>query len=185
MTLIRRLFIARGHGQCQGRLKDIHSRQNLRAIAVSHDSQSLAVSSSSSSIQIWDIDSQRIRRVFGRHSESVSALCFSPDDKRLISGCGASSSWKPVHREIKLWDIQKNDGAQIHSVGFQFEIQAAVLSPTEPVLAIAGRESHRTPVVVRLWDPIKRQKIGDIEGSGESQITCVQSRRDSACGRLF
>ncbi|KAF4616604.1 hypothetical protein D9613_008517 [Agrocybe pediades] len=90
---------------------DIHSRSNLAesfqlineetgehlgTTAISPDTTMIAIGYLNSTIYIWDIHTRSI--IHGPlvgHSRSVSALAFSQDGKKLISG-----SW-----DIQIWDV--------------------------------------------------------------------------------
>jgi U3 small nucleolar RNA-associated protein 21 len=64
------------------------------------DSNFLAIvcrtSINTSSIRVYDISALRLMRVFVQQSD-VSALCFSPDGRRLLSACSS--------RHLRVWDL--------------------------------------------------------------------------------
>jgi WD40 repeat protein len=84
------------------------------------------------------------------HSNQVNSVAFSPDGKRLASGC-----WDGT---VKLWDAAT--GQEIHTFrGHGHYVTSVAFSPDAKRLASAGHD--RT---VRLWDTATGQEVLTLKG---------------------
>ncbi|MFB2975182.1 WD40 repeat domain-containing protein [Microseira sp. BLCC-F43] len=93
----------------------------IRAIALSHDSKTLATGGDDRCIKIWDITSGKLilnispLLMWGTHKESIIRLAFSPDGKTLISN--------DISRTIKLWNWQnRSEPHTLNMVGYSLAI---------------------------------------------------------------
>src|SRR5581483_1378533 len=78
-------------------------------VAFSHDGKWLAGASGNQLIRIWDVATGAAVFKLKGHSNRITALAFSPDDRKL-----ASAGWRESEGgEIKLWDIRS--GAELFS----------------------------------------------------------------------
>ena len=117
-----------------------HSNSAVQAVKFSPvDNSLIASASNSSTIKLWDLQSNTATTLRG-HRRKVHSVAFSPDGQRLVSG---SDDWT-----VRLWDVQSqqhiftlehiNDRARS-------PITAAVFSYDGQLLATAGQH-------VKLWD---------------------------------
>src|SRR5262249_53578362 len=65
-------------------------------------------------IRLWDVQTKRVKQTLTGHTDSVTALAFSRDGRRLVSGArgpvktefhGATPIRSTVVSEMKLWDL--------------------------------------------------------------------------------
>jgi WD40 repeat protein len=84
------------------------------------------------------------------HTEVVTTVAFSPDDRLLASGS--------TDRTVKLWDV--TTGKMVGSLaGHTASVTAVAFSPDGKLLASAGADG-----VVQLWDTISGQELRSLEG---------------------
>jgi len=74
------------------------------------------------------------------HTHSITALCFSPDGKKVLSG---SSDYS-----IKLWDITTGECLNVYYRGFPNSINAVCFSPDGKMALIGGGNIFD----MELWD---------------------------------
>jgi WD40 repeat protein len=82
----------------------------ITGFAVSNNGKYIATSSVDFTIKIWDYRTRKELRVLKGHEGSVNTVCFSPDDKLLLSGGNDAT--------VKLWEL--NTGQCISSLDTMF-----------------------------------------------------------------
>jgi WD40 repeat protein len=111
----------------------------IYALAFSHNSRYLATGSKDGTTRIWDLDSgeekHRLRSSCGRE------VCFSPDDKWLLSACSA----------MTVWDYQNQNSEEIWIYG---DISNIIFSPHGKHAA-----SSNADYTVRVWNLDNNQEI--------------------------
>jgi RNA polymerase sigma factor (sigma-70 family) len=91
-------------------------------------------------IQLWDLPTRRVRRVLAGHTDSITALAFSPDGRLLASGS--------QDRLIRVWDLTTEDARNKILGGHDKGVTALAFVPTgDKILASAGIDG-----TVKLWD---------------------------------
>jgi WD40 repeat protein/tetratricopeptide (TPR) repeat protein len=86
----------------------------------------------------------------GTHPGAVKSVAFSPDGKRLASGC--------VDHKIRVWDAAT--GALLHALAVQEgEIHSVTFSSNGEWLASGGEDS-----MIRLWDATTGALLRTLEG---------------------
>ncbi|MGK7886509.1 MAG: WD40 repeat domain-containing protein, partial [Crocosphaera sp.] len=88
-------------------------------------------------VRFWDLRDKTVISEFSPHSQTISGLVITADQKRLIT---ASHD-----RTIKVWDLATGDLLDTWT-GHRGPIQGIALSPNGQVLASAGHDG------VRLWN---------------------------------
>jgi WD40 repeat protein len=116
------------------------SNQALRCIAFSPARRELAVGASDHSIYLLDADTLEIRTVIeSAHQQSVFTLCYTPDQKNLLSG-GRDAM-------LRVWALDDS----IHCISEQpahlFTLNHIAFSPDQGLFATASRD--RT---IKIWD---------------------------------
>ncbi len=113
--------------------------------AFSPDGKTLALGEGSGSgvIRLWDTATQTTRLYLRGHSNSVTALAFTPDSKTLVSASADHTA--------RVWDV--GTGAQVNNLrGHANSVHGLALSPDGQRLATAGFDE-----VVIVWDPFQDQ----------------------------
>ena len=70
----------------------------MESVAFGPDGRYLASAGMDSRVKLWDVQTQRLLRVFEGHADWVLSIRFSPDGKYLISGSDDQS--------VKLWEVE-------------------------------------------------------------------------------
>jgi WD40 repeat protein/transcriptional regulator with XRE-family HTH domain len=107
------------------------------SVATSKNGQSWAAGSRRGEVRVWREAGQTLHLLWQAHTDTVSALAFSPDERRLASG-----SWDGT---ITLWELER--GAPLWTVWQPTSVSLA-FAPDGRTLASSGNDA-----TVRLWDP--------------------------------
>jgi RNA polymerase sigma factor (sigma-70 family) len=115
-------------------------------------------------LRLWDTSTGKELAKLGRYAEGVMGLCFSPDGKRLYSGCEMS---------VRVWDV-KTKKEILFGAGHHGWVGALAYSPDGRTLASAGSDT-----TVRLWDAAARTERRTLKGC-EAPIDSLAYRPDGA-----
>lgn len=87
-------------GACLATLKgsDYNSERAV-SLAFSPNGEKIASGFSDKSVQVWDIESGELVNTLKGHNGGVGFVFFSPDGRRIISGC-------PEDRTLRVWDAE-------------------------------------------------------------------------------
>lgn len=122
------VFLDAKSGEVIGGLEVSQSSMN-NVVALANDDKYLACSSDED-VHVWDLAARQFLCTLKRHSDSVTALAFSPDGKLLLSG--------GQDRKAVLWDVLAGRAVQefvghaavITGVGFTSGSGLAITSST-------------------------------------------------------
>lgn len=116
------------------------ANQSLRCIVFSEKRNELVVGASDHAIYILNATTLELKkRIESAHENSVFSLCYSPDEKYLLSG------GRDAH--LSVWDIEK-DFEKSHSIpAHWFTINSMVFHPTGRLLATGSRDK-----TIRIWE---------------------------------
>jgi WD40 repeat protein len=136
--------------------KKQNDNRPIYSTTFSHNSQYLATGCIDGTNRIWDLttgeEKYRLRSSCGRE------LCFTPDDKKLISTCGDITVWNYIDQETE--DITM-DVARISNVK---------LSPDGKYLAASSEDK-----TVRVWNLKDKQEIIRIITGGDRDPVCFSA----------
>src|SRR5260370_37023540 len=123
----------------------------IGAVAISRCGQYWAAGSMRGEVRVWREAGQTLHLVWQAHTDIVTALAFSPDERTLATG-----SWDGA---LKLWDVESR--ALLWS-GWQTKGPTCLaFAPAGRLLATGGLE-----VTVRLWDAKLRTPLQDVPHPG-------------------
>lgn len=114
----------------------------VNCLALSPDGKLLASGSEDSSINLWDLSTQRqvlrspLLTLTG-HSEGVRSIAMSPDGQTLVS--------VSADKTVKLWDLRT--GELQHTLeGHLNSLKSVAISPNGQILAVGGLDK-----IINLW----------------------------------
>jgi len=116
-------------------------------VAFNPDGQTIAcgpyAGSFAHAIQLWDVPTGEMRRVFRGHTDLITGVRFSRDGKRLFSSC--------CDQTIRSWDVAS--GRRLQTFAFKDAVFAFDITADEKTMAVALRNE------VYLWDVERRKRI--------------------------
>jgi WD40 repeat protein len=116
----------------------------------------LATASYDKLIKLWDVASGKEINTLRDHVDSIYALAFTPDGKRLVSGA--------ADRSVKIWDV--SSGARLYTLSDPTDgINTLVLSPDGSRVAAGGLDK-----TIRVW------KLGEKKGQWKSVLIAHEDR---------
>lgn len=134
-------------------VESIHlSSQSLRCLAFSKKRNEIAVGASDHNIYILDADSLILKKTIEKaHDNSVFALCYSPDEKYLLSG------GRDAH--LKVWKTTAHYELLNEQPAHWFTINHITYHPNGLYFATASRDK-----TIKIWDAkdFKLLKVLDV-----------------------
>ncbi len=140
----------------------LDSNTEVRSIAFSPDSQSVASGGWPRHANLWDVTSGRPKSPTIVHTEdSIRSVVFSPDGSTLATGSD--------DRTVRLWDATSG---QLKAVltGHSDEVHSVAFSPDGSTIASASSDN-----TVRLWNVAAEQPIALLIGHTSSVLSVVFS----------
>jgi len=146
-------------------------------LAISSDGHWLAFGDDSL-VTILDLNMRKAVRTLDKAGVAVA---FSPDGKRLATGCSRPFADKPLH-DVKIWDVAT--GKEIRSLaGHSGQVIRTAYSPDGKLLASASWEDR----IVKLWDAETGKELHTLRGHtdlADSLSFSADSRRLATAGRF-
>jgi eukaryotic-like serine/threonine-protein kinase len=121
-----------------GEVKQKLTASNIQAVAFSPDSRTLAVANISSSLNLWEVATAKLKQTLVGQDIQTHAVAFSPDGKMLAGGGYGNT--------VKLWKVDTGALEQT-LVGHDSEITALAFSPDGKLLASGSDDG-----TVKLWE---------------------------------
>lgn len=209
------MLVVSGDGDGVIRLWDVSTGQNtatleghtgsISSIAFSPDGKSIASASLArtllpsnnpvdNTVRLWDVASGQVKSILKGHTDSVSSIIFSPDNRFIVSGS--------LDKTIRVWDIAsgqtttvlQNDseikdiasdpsGNLIASVGFDntahvwdianIRIKSSLTGHSESMFGLAFNWNSKLLAAgdrsgtIHIWDVEKLQEVSAIKGHKE------------------
>jgi len=126
--------------------KIIDTPAGVTSVAFSPDRRQIAVAGNDNSIQLCNIDGQRIGATLTGHEGRVTAVAFSPDGTRIATAS--------IDNTARLWDAatQQQIGQPL---GHNADVLSVAFSPDGTRIATASADNR-----VRLWDAATQRSVG-------------------------
>src|SRR6266566_2094260 len=109
----------------------------ITAGAISRSGQYWAAASQRGEVRVWREAGQTLQMVWQAHTDMVTSIAFSPDERTLASGS--------LDHSLKLWDVESR--ALLWSGWHTKGTTCLAFAPAGDLLASGGSEA-----TVRLWD---------------------------------
>jgi len=157
--------LASGSADQSVRLWDAKSGNLIKSIPAGPDAnvafgpggKFFAISAPENTVQLLDVETQRLLRTFQGHTGQVFSLAFSPDELWM-----AASS---ADNTVIVWDRTRLDKSYTIQANNPSVIGTLAYSPNGQVLAIGQSDGS-----ILLWDAAANKQIGELTGH-TSQIT--------------
>ena len=134
----------------------------VRAIAVSPDTELVATGGADGTVRLWDpVSGEPIGEPFLGHTEPVNAVFFSTDGSWLAS---ASDD-----RTVRLWDPVSGEPIGEPFLGHTDFVWSGTFSPDDALLVTTSRDG-----TVRLWDPLTGDQLGLSLEDHRDAVTAVR-----------
>jgi RNA polymerase sigma factor (sigma-70 family) len=128
--------------------------ERVMGIAFSPDGKNLASASADGTLALWDIATGKRLRTFRGHTDWVTCVLFTPDDKKLISA---------GFDNIRLWDV--NTAKELRQFRHSGGVWQVALSPDSKLLAALGPTDGKFHIA--LWDIASGVKARALELEGD------------------
>jgi WD40 repeat protein/serine/threonine protein kinase len=126
--------------------------QEIFALAVSSDNQTLATGGLDNLIRLWDWTNGTLLTTLERHTDAIWSVVFSPDGQTLASASGS------IDGTIRLWNVA--DGTMREAlVGHVDGTSCLAFSPNEQIFASGSWDT-----TIRVWNATDGALISTLEG---------------------
>lgn len=119
----------------------------VKAIAISPNSELLALGTDDADIRLWRMDSGELFGILRGHTSLIVSVAFSPDSRYLVSG-------SQLENQIFIWDV--NSGQVVNTLqGHQGGVMIVAFSPDGTLVASGGQDQ-----TLRIWDSSSGELLG-------------------------
>ncbi len=110
----------------------------IYSVDFSPDGETLAVSSTDSSVYLFDTRLHRVQGILRQHKDQVFGVAFAPDGKTLASGGWDGETW--------IWNLETKERRRVKGIHHN-GVYGIAFSPDGRILATGGKDH-----MIRLWD---------------------------------
>ncbi len=123
---------------------------NVTSAVFSPDGKKLVIADDKGTVQLLDIESERVLWIASVHQISVKSVAFSPDGGRIASGSS--------DKRVKLWSVESGDCLATLE-GHQNSVESVAFSPDGERIASGSYDS-----TVKLWSVESGDCLATLEG---------------------
>ena len=123
-------------GVCLATLKSDYKNDRAVSLAFSPNGEKIASGFSDNSVKVWDIESGELINTLNGHKDRVDFVSFSPDGRRLISGCSED-------RTLRVWDAETGKCGTILNIP-----ENEYISPSSAITVLKDSNNKETIVVL-------------------------------------
>ena len=121
----------------------ILAETTLRSIYVSHAGNIYAMGNTGSTLNVWNVKTNKIIATFTEHEKQINAAAFAPEGKRWASG--------DIEGKLYVWD---RSGKQVSLSGHTNSIETLAFHPNKQQLISGSRDG-----TARLWSIVSGEEI--------------------------
>ncbi len=149
--------------------KIIGPGRGIKKVEVSISGRYIAGIARDNSIILWDQDTKEQVSVLKGHAGSVGNLCFSRNEKFLVSSGGLNVSYRKPreHYNLMVWDLVKGDFISVLT-GHVDVVKMAKFTPDGRYIASASEDNS-----VRVWDVNTSKQIWKYESDCYFLSCCI------------
>ncbi|WP_019631932.1 WD40 repeat domain-containing serine/threonine protein kinase [Actinomadura atramentaria] len=144
---------------------------NVLSVAFSPDGQTLASSSGTRTVRLWDVAAGQNTAILTCHGDlGIEAVAFSPDGQILAGGESGI---------MRLWDVKTGRRIAAFFHGHDYHVQSVAFSPDGRTLASGSLVQAEA---VRLWDVATGQAVAAFTSHAGPSVTSMAFSPD---GRIL
>ncbi len=139
---------------------DAHNREMIRGLEYSPDGKNLACTrQSGQALELWDVASGSLVRIFRGHRRSLLSVAYSPDGRHISTSSNDAT--------IRIWN--RDQDQELRSLVEPDTVLDLVFAPDSALLVSANRDQS-----VRLWDHAGQRLVRVLEGhTGKARSVVV------------
>jgi WD40 repeat protein/serine/threonine protein kinase len=123
------------------------------SVCLSSDNRCALSGSSDHTLRLWDVITGQCLRVFKEGQSGINAVCFTSDQRRVLSGSGVT---------LRLWDVNSGECLRIFKGHGKWVSTLCLTSDNRLALSGGG------DTTLRLWDVATGQCVRIFDGHEES-----------------
>ncbi len=161
---VPQLVIPRGHAE------------DVNMIAVTPDNKFLASGSWDKTVKLWDMASGKELKTLGNFPSWVKSIAFSPDGKKLVTGC---------NKELRINDIVGGGKEIFKQAVHADDINALAFTGDGELLAtvsaIANPDKNGNMFEVKIWEADKMDLVGRVIAKGSITSLRFKNNNELIC----
>ncbi|NEP22897.1 hypothetical protein [Moorena sp. SIO3I6] len=123
---------------------------SLTTISITPDGNHVISGSTNSNINVWHLQTQKLRFVLKGHHQEITSLAITPDGKYLVSGS--------KDKTIKIWNLETRKQC-FTLIGHIDSVNTLAVTPDGKYVVSGSKDN-----TIKIWDLEKREEIFTFTG---------------------